>query len=199
MEKFDIEIKSNFKDNIIIDYGIIEGNNLIIFIKSGQNGSLYGYQNKYIRMAKRLNKKYGCSVICSSNPFDGENPLDDAMKVIEDYASRFDDYKIYYLGYSNGALIGAWFGTKYPKIKRMVLVNPPLMFNYYKTKEGTLSFKGKSINYVFGEYDQSIKYVELLKSLENDKIKVFIEKGQDHHFSKSDEEFQRIPEKYFSL
>ena len=88
MEKFDIEIKSNFKDNIIIDYGIIEGNNLIIFIKSGQNGSLYGYQNKYIRMAKRLNKKYGCSVICSSNPFDGENPLDDAMKVIEDYAKR---------------------------------------------------------------------------------------------------------------
>ena len=196
MEKFDIEIKSNFKDNIIIDYGIIEGNNLIIFIKSGQNGSLYGYQNKYIRMAKRLNKKYGCSVICSSNPFDGENPLDDAMKVIEDYAKRFDDYKIYYLGYSNGALIGAWFGTKYPKIKRMVLVNPPLMFNYYKTKEGTLSFKGESINYVFGEYDQSIGYVGLLKSLENDKIKVFIEKGQDHHFSKSDEEFQRIPEKY---
>ena len=199
MEKFDIEIKSNFKDNIIIDYGIIEGNNLIIFIKSGQNGSLYGYQNKYIRMAKRLNKKYGCSVVCSSNPFDGENPLDDAMKVIEDYAKRFDDYKIYYLGYSNGALIGAWFGTKYPKIKRMVLVNPPLMFNYYKTKEGTLSFKGESINYVFGEYDQSIGYVGLLKSLENDKIKVFIEKGQDHHFSKSDEEFQRIPEKYFSL
>ena len=199
MEKFDIEIKSNFKDNIIIEYGIIEGNNLIIFIKAGQNGSLYGYQNKYIRMAKRLNKKYGCSVVCSSNPFDGENPLDDAMKVIEDYAKRFDDYKIYYLGYSNGALIGAWFGTKYPKIKRMILVNPPLMFNYYKTKEGTLSFKGESINYVFGEYDQSIGYVELLKSLENDKIKVFIEKGQDHHFSKSDEEFQRIPEKYFFL
>ena len=55
----------------------------------------------------------------------------------------------------------------------MILVNPPLMFNYYKTKEGTLSFKGESINYVFGEYDQSIGYVELLKSLENDKIKVF--------------------------
>ena len=196
MEKFDIEIKSNFKDNIIIDYGIIEGNNLIIFIKSGQNGSLYGYQNKYIRMAKRLNKKYGCSVICSSNPFDGENPLDDAMNIIKEYAKRFDDYKIYYLGYSNGALIGAWFGTKYPKIKRMVLVNPPLMFNYYKTKEGTLSFKGESINYVFGEYDQSIGYVGLLKSLENDKIKVFIEEGQDHHFSKSEEGFQQIPEKY---
>lgn len=194
--KFDKEIHSKFEDIAIIDYGIVEGNNIIVFIKAGQNGSLYGYQNKYIKMAKRLNKKYGCSVICSSNPFDGNNPLDNAMEVIEDYAKRFDDFKIYYLGYSNGALIGAWFGIKYPKIKRMALVNGPLMYNLYKTKEGALSFKGESINFIYGEYDQSIGYVELLKSIENDKIKVFIEEGQNHHFSKSEEDFQKIPEKY---
>ena len=194
--KFDKEIHSKFEDIAIIDYGIVEGNNIIVFIKAGQNGSLYGYQNKYIKMAKRLNKKYGCSVICSSNPFDGNNPLDNAMTIIEDYAKRFDDYKIYYLGYSNGALIGAWFGIKYPKIKRMALVNGPLMYNLYKTKEGALSFKGESINFIYGEYDQSIGYVELLKSIENDKIKVFIEEDQDHHFSKSEEDFQKIPEKY---
>ena len=194
--KFDKEIHSKFEDIAIIDYGIVEGNNIIVFIKAGQNGSPYGYQNKYIKMAKRLNQKYGCSVICSSNPFDGNNPLDNAMVIIEDYAKRFDDYKIYYLGYSNGALIGAWFGVKYPKIKRMALVNGPLMYNLYKTKEGALSFKGESINFIYGEYDQSIGYVELLKSIENDKIKVFIEEGQDHHFSKSEEDFQKIPEKY---
>ena len=194
--KFDKEIHSKFEDIAIIDYGIVEGNNIIVLIKAGQNGYLYGYQNKYIKMAKRLNQKYGCSVIWSSNPFDGNNPLDNAMEVIEDYAKRFDDFKIYYLGYSNGALIGAWFGIKYPKIKRMALVNGPLMYNLYKTKEGALSFKGESINFIYGEYDQSIGYVELLKSIENDKIKVFIEEGQDHHFSKSEEDFQKIPEKY---
>ena len=194
--KFDKEIKSKFENNLIIDYGIVEGNNTILFIKAGQNGSLYGYQNKYIKMARRLNKKYGCSVICSSNPFDGNNPLDNAMEIIEDYAKRFKDYKIYYLGFSNGALIGAWFGVKYPKIKRMALVNGPLMFNLHKTKEGALSFKGELINFIYGEYDQSTPYIELLKSMENDKIKIFIEEGQDHHFSKSDEEFQQIPEKY---
>lgn len=194
--KFDKEIHSKFEDIAIIDYGIVEGNNIIVFIKAWQNGSLYGYQNKYIKMAKRLNQKYGCSVICSSNPFDGNNPLDNAMVIIEDYAKRFDDYKIYYLGYSNGALIGAWFGVKYPKIKRMALVNGPLMYNLHKTKEGALSFKGESINFIYGEHDQSIGYVELLKSIENDKIKVFIEEGQDHHFSKSEEDFQKIPEKY---
>lgn len=194
--KFDKEIHSKFEDIAIIDYGIVEGNNIIVFIKAGQNGSLYGYQNKYIKMAKRLNDKYGCSVICSSNPFDGNNPLDNAMEVIEDYAKKFDDYEIYYLGYSNGALIGAWFGIKYPKIKRMALVNGPLMYNLHKTKEGALSFKGESINFIYGEHDQSTPYIELLKSIENDKIKVFIEEEQDHHFSKSEEEFQKIPEKY---
>lgn len=193
---FDKEIHSKFEDIAIIDYGIVEGNNIIVFIKAGQNGSLYGYQNKYIKMAKRLNDKYGCSVICSSNPFDGNNSLDNAMTIIEDYAKRFDDYKIYYLGYSNGVLIGAWFGIKYPKIKRMALVNGPLMYNLHKTKEGALSFKGESINFIYGEHDQSTPYIELLKSIENDKIKVFIEEGQDHHFSKSEEKFQKIPEKY---
>ena len=194
--KFDKEIHSKFEDIAIIDYGIVEGNNIIVFIKAGQNGSLYGYQNKYIKMAKRLNQKYGCSVICSSNPFDGNNPLDNAMEIIEDYAKIFDNYKIYYLGYSNGALIGAWFGVKYPKIKRMALVNGPLMYNFHKTKEGALSFNGDMISFIYGEYDQSIGYIDLLKNMENDKIKVFVEKGQDHHFSKSEESFQEIPEKY---
>ena len=194
--KFDKEIHSKFEDIAIIDYGIVEGNNIIVFIKAGQDGSLYGYQNKYIKMARRLNKKYGCSVICSSNPFDGNNPLDNAMEIIEDYAKIFDNYKIYYLGYSNGALIGAWFGVKYPKIKRMALVNGPLMYNFHKTKEGALSFNGDMISFIYGEYDQSIGYIDLLKNMENDKIKVFVEKGQDHHFSKSEESFQEIPEKY---
>lgn len=193
--KFDKEIHSNSNDEII-DYGIVEGNNIIVFIKAGQDGSLYGYQNKYIKMARRLNKKYGCSVICSSNPFDGNNPLDNAMEIIEDYAKIFDNYKIYYLGHSNGALIGAWFGVKYPKIKRMALVNGPLMYNFHKTKEGALSFNGDMISFIYGEYDQSIGYIDLLKNMENDKIKVFVEKGQDHHFSKSEESFQEIPEKY---
>lgn len=194
--KFDKEINSTFKDTITIEYGIVEGNNTIVFIKAGQDGSLYGYHNKYIKMARRLNNKYGCTVICSSNPFDGDNPLEDAFSVIEDYAKRFNDYKIYYLGFSNGAIIGAWFGVKYPKIKRMALVNGPLMFNFHKIKDGALSFKGESINFIYGEYDQSIGYVDLLKTIENDKIKVYVEQGQDHHFSKSEEEFLRIPEKY---
>lgn len=194
--KFDVEINKKFSDNIIINYGIVNGNNTIVFIKAGQDGSLYGYQDKYIKMAKRLNQKYGCSVICSSNPFDGRNPLDNAMEVIKDYATQFDDYTIYYLGFSNGALIGAWFGTNYSKIKRMALVNGPLMYNYHKTKQGVMSFNGEKMTLIYGEYDQSIKFTELLSLLVNDTVKLEIVKGEDHHFSKNENDFITIPDKY---
>ena len=194
--KFDKEIKSNFKDIAVIEYGIVNGNNTIVFIKAGQNGSLYGYNNKYIKMARRLNEKYGCSVICSSNPFDGNNPLDNAFEVIDDYASKFNDYKVYYLGFSNGALIGVLFGVNYPKIKRMALVNGPLMFNYNKIKEGALSFKEENITFIYGSNDPSYGYIDLLKNIDNDKIKVDVVEGEDHYFSVSEDDFYMLPEKY---
>ena len=37
---------------------------------------------------------------------------------------------------------------------------------------------------------------DIAEGIENNKIKVYIEEGQDHHFSKSEEDFQKIPEKY---
>lgn len=195
IEKFDIEIKKELKDALNIDYGIIKGNSTILFIKAGQNGSLYGYKNKYLKMARRANKKYGCSVICSSNPFDGTNPLDNAFEVIDYYAKNFNDYKVYYLGFSNGALIGAWFGTKYEKIKRLCLVNGPLMYNLHKTKECVQKYDGEGITFVYGELDQSYKYLKLLEKIADDKIKIYT-LHEDHYFSLNEEDFQTLPDKY---
>ena len=79
---YDKIIHSQFEDIAIIDYGIIKGNGTIVFIKAGQDGSMYGYQNKYLKIADNINKKFGYTVICSSNPFDGTNPLD-KLKIIK--------------------------------------------------------------------------------------------------------------------
>lgn len=193
--RFDFEIKKEF-NNTMIEYGIINGDNTIVLVKAGQNGSLYGYRNKYIKLAKKLNKKYGCTVICSSNPFDGRNPLDNAMEIIEDYTKKFDVYQIYYLGFSNGALIGAWFGSKYPKIRRMALVNMPLTYEYHKTQDGVRMFNGEKVTLIYGSKDPSIEYTDLIVPIINDKIELEIIKDQDHHFSKSKKVFQSLPEKY---
>lgn len=196
--EYDKIVNSKLEDIAIIDYGIVRGNETIVFIKAGQDGSMYGYQNKYLKIADSINKKYGYTVICSSNPFDGTNPLDNAMRVIGDYCNEQDikDYKIYYMGHSNGALIGAWFGIKYPKIKRMLLVNGPLMYNWHKTKEGIQNFSGERIVLVYGSLDQSFKYTGLIEPLINEKVKLEIIEGQDHHFSKDTFDFKTLPEKF---
>lgn len=195
---YDKIVHSQLEDIAIIDYGIVKGNEIIVFIKAGQDGTMYGYQNKYLKIADSINNKYGYTVICSSNPFDGTNPLDNAMKVIDDYCEeeKIRDYKIYYMGHSNGALIGVWFGVNYPKIKRMLLVNGPLMYNWHKTKEGIQNFSGERIVLVYGSIDQSYKYTGLIKPLESEKVKLEIIEGQDHHFSKDTFDFKTLPEKF---
>ena len=194
--KFDKIVKSNLEDIAIIEYGIIEGNNTIVFIKSGQNGSIYGYNNKYIKMAKRLNKKYKSTVICSSNPFDGNNPLDNAFTVIEKYTSKFEDYKVYYLGFSNGALIGAYFGINYPKIKRMLLVNMPLIYDINLIKNNLNNFNNKKITIVYGSLDYSINSLENIKDIKSNRMDIKVVPNEDHYFSKDEEDFYSLPEKY---
>lgn len=194
--KFDKIVKSSLEDITIIEYGIIEGNNTIVFIKSGQNGSIYGYNNKYIKMAKRLNKKYKCTVICSSNPFDGNNPLDNAFTVIEKYTSKFEDYKVYYLGFSNGALIGAYFGINYPKIKRMLLVNMPLIYDINLIKNNLNNFNNEKVTIVYGSLDYSINLLENIKDIKSNRVDIKVILNEDHYFSKDEEDFYSLPEKY---
>lgn len=196
---YDIKLSKQFNDIAVIDYGIVKGNNKIVFTKAGQNGSMYGYENKYLRIARTLNSKYGYTVICSSNPFDGNNPLDTDFSVVEEYCkdNGFDDYEIYYFGHSNGARIGITWGYQYPKIKKMVLVNSPIFINFHSLKEGLINISDKKIFLVYGEYDQSINYTELIKPLLNDSIKLEIVKGADHDFTNMLDEFMELPDKYF--
>ncbi|MCR5457352.1 MAG: alpha/beta hydrolase, partial [Clostridiales bacterium] len=175
-ETFDKIINSPFYNKAVIDYGIVYGNNTIVFIKAGQNGSIYGYENKYLIMADTINRKHGYTVICSSNPFDGTNPLDNAMDIIDDYVKQkgFDDYVIYYMGTSNGATIGAQYGYMYPKIQRMLLVNAPLMINLHKTKEGIKKFVGEQMIMIYGDMDPSSSYIKTLDSIQKDNFRYYV-------------------------
>ena len=196
---YNIKLSKQFNDITVIDYGIVKGNNKIVFTKAGQNGSMYGYENKYLRIAHTLNSKYGYTVICSSNPFDGNNPLDTDFSVVEEYCKEngFDDYEIYYFGHSNGDIIGITWGYQYPRIKKMVLVNSPIFINFHSLKSGLNNISDKEVYLVYGEYDQSINYTDLLKPLLNDNIKLEIVKGADHDFTNMLDEFMELPDKYF--
>ena len=81
---FDEIVKRNF-NNTIIEYGLINGNNTILLIKTGSEGTIYGYKNKYLELAKYVSSIYGFTVIVSSNPRTGinSNQLADAIKFID--------------------------------------------------------------------------------------------------------------------
>jgi len=182
-----------------IQYGIVNGLSTIVFIKAGANGSMYGYENKYLRIAKSINQKYGYTVICSSNPdYNRENPLNQAIELIANYVenNNFDDYEIFYMGHSDGASLGAKYGYLYPKIRRMLLINSPIFFNWHKIKDGMKQFTGEKAIFVYGDLDPSYKYVEMLNLISNDRVKLEIIEGADHHFVGMLDDFIDLPNKY---
>ena len=195
----DFEMKIYFLDFDEIEYGIVKGNSTILFVQAGQDESIYGYKNKYLNMAKNINKKYGISVICSSNPYIGLNPLNHDLKVVDEYArnEKFNDYKIYYMGTSNGAFIGCYFGVKYQQIKRMLLINMPLdITTINKIKNKIPKFFGEKLTFVYGTLDESYLMIDKIKSFQNDKIHFEFYSGQEHYFSKNNFLLDELPEKY---
>lgn len=183
----------------IIQYGIIKGNNKILFIKPGQDGSLVGYKDKYYNLAKYINKKYGMTVISSNNPYiKPYNPLDDAMQVINAYVKEmnYDEYEVYYLGNSCGGMLGARYSYLYSCIKNALLINPPLMINFHKMKDGVEEFDGKKLVFIYGSKDPSMNLIGLLDVIENKKVAYDIIEGEDHNFSKNKCSLEYLVEKY---
>ena len=195
--KEDFDYVENGSIDPKIQYGVVKGSNTIVHIKAGAMGSLYGYENKYLRIAQNINSKYGYTVICASNPLTVRATLEDSMNYIENYCKKmgFNDYQIYYMGVSNGGNFGMWCGAQYEKIKRMLIVNAPITINLHKTKETIANFLGEKITFVYGSRDESINSIELLEGL-SDIVQIEIIEGADHQFTGMLDEFINLPEKY---
>lgn len=177
-------------------YGIIRGNETIVFIKPGLGGSIYGYENKYFRISEKLNATFNCTVIVSPN--EKKVDFDTEMEFIKEYVTHNNlaDYQIYYFGHSNGALIGMCNAYKYSQIKRLLLINVPLCINPQKTIEGIKMFAGEKMVLVFGDKDPSFHFVKLFSELSNEKVRFEIIPEADHNFKNKLELFMSLPEKY---
>ena len=197
-KEFDYLFEDDY-NSTIIHYGIINGNNKILFIKPGLDGSLIGYKEKYYKLAKYINEKYGYTVVCSNNPSSkAKGTLYNAMDIIQNYIKfmNFTDYEIYYFGYSNGAVLGAIDAYKYPSITKLLLINPPLFINFDKIQRGIEGFKGSKITFVFGELDPSTKYIGLLDLLKKDNLSYYIVKGEDHNLSNDTISLEQLVEEH---
>lgn len=161
--------------------GYIPGSAKVLFIKTGQGGTIYGYDHKYLDLAIQVNEKYGYSVFVSSTTIDTKESFQNDIKILEE-CLKTSDFEIYYMGVSKGGLIGIWYGCDEPKIIKMVSINAPLMINYHgKTLPGVKKLGTDKLTMVYGSLDPSYKYISFVEKYAN----VNIIEGADHNLSGS--------------
>lgn len=182
-----------------ITYGIIHGNNTIVFIKTGMKGSIYGYQNKYLKISKELNNNHNCTVIVSSNPNGLYDDFENEMKSLKAYAyyHKWSDYQIYYMGHSIGATLGIVNAHKYPEIKKLLCINAPLNINSHLLTDEIQKFSGEKITMIYGSKDPDCNMIKLFSKLKSDNTDFTIIQGVDHNFTGYLKLFMALPGFFF--
>lgn len=173
-----------------IDYGFVKGDNKIVFVKVGLGGDCLGYENRYLKIARQLKDKYGCSVIVSANPNDGKKHNNSDKKIIEQYVleNKIDLPKLFFFGNSNGGVKGLELTNDGVRFKKMILVNMPLMINFHKTKRYISAIPQTEIVAVYGEHDPSFRYLPFLDGIWKN-VKILTVPKADHNFWGMSDEF----------
>ena len=193
---FDNTYKTVYEENEV-EYGCSVGNNKIVYIKAGMGGSYLGYEDKYLKIAQQLNDKYGCSVICVSNPVPLPICVDQMILNTFIKEQGIDNSEIFFLGHSNGAVKGLELAASGVAFKRMVLVNMPLMLNFHKTVQWIESISETDVVTVYGETDPSYRYIPFLKNKKLDNVEIIEVAGADHNFKGMMQDFLEFPEMLF--
>ncbi len=178
------------------EYGIINGNDNLFFIKVGNGGSIYGDEDKYLRISQKIHDDYGCSVLVAGNPVDMH--IKDAIVLdFEFIEERFPNIaEVNAFGHSNGGQMLVSYAYMYPIIKNVLAVNVPLMINLHKTKEGIEKFAGNKMHMIYGEKDPSFRYITILNSSLSPKFSYSTIKNANHMFENMVDEFVSLPEKF---
>ena len=169
-----------------IEYGIVRGNENIVFIKAGAGGNFRGYGDKYLKMAMALHERDGATVICASNPSDELCFRHDETVLREVINEQTKTPVLRFIGVSRGAYLGVLYHSECFPFEKLLLVNMPLMINFHKAMK---HLKGKNATFVFGSKDPSASYVPFLKRYCD---AVVMMEGADHNFSGMIEEFVEL-------
>ncbi len=182
---FDKVISAGYESKELT-YGFSFGSrNKILIIKPGAGGSIYGHENKYVNLAHRLKKECGFSVMCCSDSMGTSAQKEFDISILQNEFGNLEGKEIYCLGFSRGASQLAIHWSNDKRIKKMLLVNPPLMINTPHILHAAKTFSGEMMTFLFGSEDPSINLVPLLKLRERENLKVEVIEGEDHLFSKS--------------
>ena len=162
-------------------YGIIFGNEKIVFIKAGAGGDYRGYRDKYLKMAIRAHKRMGATVICASNPINSVSTDRRAiLKCVE--MLGLSSFELYLVGVSDGAYLNLLLASKMPEVKRMLLINSSYI-DAHGFVEKLKSFSNIEKIFVYGTEDKH--FDTLMPEIEKaraDSLEILTVEGADHQF-----------------
>lgn len=179
------------------NYGIMYGDEKIVFIKVGAGGSIRGYQDKYLQMSHRVHERLGATVICASNPWIGDEIKAVTDKeIIENVAEQlqFSSWELYLVGASDGAYANLVLTQIVPQTVRLLGINTSFKLHDGKgdlidlqSKLSTLQHVNKT--FVYGTKDLEFALVPELQALACENLEIITVEGADHEFSGMVEEF----------
>ncbi|OYW42321.1 hypothetical protein B7Z28_01620 [Candidatus Saccharibacteria bacterium 32-45-3] len=170
----------------------------------GVDGSLDGYEQKYVRMVEKYQEVYQVAAVRMENPFITSHHWESNIRHVFEYiANQAEDItegekltNIKVVAHSAGAAMIAKLAHEYPIISDILLINPAQkLASASDVATGLSSLKGKG-RVVFGSLDPSVSMVEELKA---SGVNVTIIDGADHNFSGDFlEEFINLPLKHLA-
>lgn len=160
----------------------------ILLTIPGVDGSVDGYEHKYIRMVEAFQQKHSAAAVRIANSFitshhwesNPRHALEYIHRHLEEIAGRTGGVKIAIVAHSAGAAIIAKIAHEYPDITRLLLINPAKKLLGSSEMLRALGPLARAATVVFGSEDPS---VDMADDLRDGDVDVQIIDGADHNFS----------------
>ena len=175
-----------------IYYGILYGNEKIVFIKVGADGNIRGYQDKYLRMAHRVHDRIGATVICASNPYivEDKHINEDKMLINKVTAEQgFDNYEMYFVGTSDGGYHSLLLSQQFSQTSKYLGINSSHKgIEDFAERIQSLPQVRKYL--VYGRKDEDLdKDLPTMNALECDNLEIILLDEVDHDFTDRVDDF----------
>ena len=142
---------------------IVKGSTSMLFIKGGSGSTCYGYNNKYLDIARTINQKYGLTVVVSSNKLFSVIDLKEELQSI--FTALNTHHQVLFAGVSSGAVAAIEQSPDIYELQKFLLINPPFTISLPKIKRSLEAKKDATFNFVFGSNDPSYSFLPLLDNV----------------------------------
>lgn len=186
-----IDFSTDYNLHLNNQIAIVKGSTTMLFIKGGSGSTYYGYNNKYLDIARTINEKYGLTVAVSSNKLFSVIDLKAEFQSV--FTALNNHYQVLFAGVSSGAVAAIEQSLDIYDLQKLLLINPPFTISLPKVKKSLEAKKDATFNFVFGSNDPTYRFLPLLDNVKSQStINLKMVEGADHNFKGMEKEFKEL-------